>query len=201
YLSLVFKASDAVAGAFGIFDTGLLGIISGLVAGVLADYLFKSSTRMMGIALLITAIGTLAVRLLPVGDGMMWPAMILLMVMAFGIFMGKAVLLAPVAELNLPEHVNGSAMAVGSFLAYASIFWANPLTAGIIEKHRGNAYVGYHQIFMITLVVALGGSMCAFALDLMNMRVKKRDRQAVGIHAVGDVATSPAEPSTVSLRR
>ncbi|GAE69158.1 hypothetical protein JCM18909_2347 [Cutibacterium acnes JCM 18909] len=41
--------------------------------------------------------------------------MILLMVMAFGIFMGKAVLLAPVAELNLPEHVNGSAMAVGSF--------------------------------------------------------------------------------------
>ena len=201
YLSLVFKASDAVAGAFGIFNTGLLGIISGLVAGVLADYLFKSSTRMMGIALLITAIGTLAVRLLPVGDGMMWPAMILLMVMAFGIFMGKAVLLAPVAELNLPEHVNGSAMAVGSFLAYASIFWANPLTAGIIEKHRGNAYVGYHQIFMITLVVALGGSMCAFALDLMNMRVKKRDRQAVGIHAVGDVATSPAEPSTVSLRR
>ena len=158
YLSLVFKASDAVAGAFGIFNTGLLGIISGLVAGVLADYLFKSSTRMMGIALLITAIGTLAVRLLPVGDGMMWPAMILLMVMAFGIFMGKAVLLAPVAELNLPEHVNGSAMAVGSFLAYASIFWANPLTAGIIEKHRGNAYVGYHQIFMITLVVALVGS-------------------------------------------
>ena len=54
---------------------------------------------------------------------------------------------------------------------------------------------------MITLVVALVGSMCAVALDLMNMRVKKRDRQAVGIHAVGDVATSPAEPSTVSLRR
>jgi len=85
-------------------------------------------------------------------------------------------------------------MAVGSFLAYASIYWANPLTARIIEKHRGNAYVGYRQIFMITLVVALGGSMCEFALDLMNMRVKKRDRQAVGIHAVGDVATSPAEP-------
>jgi hypothetical protein len=54
---------------------------------------------------------------------------------------------------------------------------------------------------MITLVVALVGSMCAVALDLMNMRVKKRDRQAVGIHAVGDAATSPAELGTVSLRR
>ena len=110
--------------------------------------------------------------------------MILLMVMALGIFMGKAVLLAPVAELNLPEHINGSAMAVGSFLVYASIFWANPLTARIVEKHRGNAYVGYHQIFMITLVVALVGSMCAFALDLMNTRAKKRDVQAAGIDEV-----------------
>ncbi|GAE78322.1 hypothetical protein JCM18918_4276 [Cutibacterium acnes JCM 18918] len=135
YLSLVFKASDAVAGAFGIFNTGLLGIISGLVAGVLADYLFKSSTRMMGIALLITAIGTLAVRLLPVGDGMMWPAMILLMVMAFGIFMGKAVLLAPVAELNLPSTSMGLRWRWDHFFGVCLDLLANPLTAGIIEKN------------------------------------------------------------------
>lgn len=180
YLSLVFKASDAAAGAFGIFNTGLVGIFAGLVAGLLADYLFKSSTRMMAVALPITAVGTLAVRLLPAGDAMMWPAMLLLMVMAFGIFMGKAVLLAPVAELGLPEHINGSAMAVGSFLVYASIFWANPLTAGIVEANRENAYAGYQQIFMVTLAVALVGAACAFVLDIMNTRAQRRERSLAG---------------------
>lgn len=41
YLSLVYEASAAQAGAFGIFNTGLVGIFAGLVAGLLADYVFK----------------------------------------------------------------------------------------------------------------------------------------------------------------
>lgn len=135
YLSLVFNATDAQSGAFGIFNTGLVGIFAGVVSGLVADYLFKSSTRMMAAALALTAIGVGLVYILPQG-GSIWVAMFLLMVMALGIFMGKAVILAPIAELHLPEEINGSAMAVGSFLVYASIFWANPMTAAIVESHR-----------------------------------------------------------------
>ena len=131
YLSLVFHATDAQSGAFGIFNTGLVGIFAGVVSGLVADYLFKSSTRMMAFALALTAVGVGLVYLLPQG-GSIWVAMGLLIVMAMGIFMGKAVILAPIAELHLPEEINGSAMAVGSFLVYASIFWANPMTAGIV---------------------------------------------------------------------
>lgn len=115
YLSLVFNATDAQSGAFGIFNTGLVGIFAGVVSGLVADYLFKSSTRMMAAALALTAIGVGLVYILPQG-GSIWVAMFLLMVMALGIFMGKAVILAPIAELHLPEEINGSAMAVGSFL-------------------------------------------------------------------------------------
>jgi len=173
YLSLVFNATDAQSGAFGIFNTGLVGIFAGVVSGLVADYLFKSSTRMMAAALALAAIGVGLVYILPQG-GSIWVAMFLLMVMALGIFMGKAVILAPIAELHLPEEINGSAMAVGSFLVYASIFWANPMTAAIVESHRETPHVGYQQIFLITLCVALIGAFCAILLDRINARVLLR---------------------------
>lgn len=128
---------------------------------------------MMAAALALTAIGVGLVYIFPQG-GSIWVAMFLLMVMALGIFMGKAVILAPIAELHLPEEINGSAMAVGSFLVYASIFWANPMTAAIVESHRETPHVGYQQIFLITLCVALVGAFCAILLDRINARVLLR---------------------------
>lgn len=47
------------------------------------------------------------------------------MVMAFGVH-GKAVILAPIAQFKLPAEINGSAMSIGSFMAYAPVLWANP---------------------------------------------------------------------------
>lgn len=152
-----------------------MGILAGLISGLLADYLFKSSTCMLGVALIVVALGTGLVYLLPASTNM-WPAMLLLIVMAFGVFMGKAVILAPIAELHLPEQINGSAMAVGSFLVYASIFWANPMTSSIVEANREHAHEGYQQIFLMTLVIALVGAACAFALDRANARVLSRQK-------------------------
>lgn len=186
YVKLVYNASDAAAGAFGIFNTGFIGIVAGLVSGLIADYVFKSSTMMMGVALTLTAVGAGLVYLLPHDPSMMWPAMILLMIMAAGIFMGKAVILAPIAELHLPEEINGSAMAVGSFLVYASIFWGNPMTAGIVERHKDNAYVGYQQIFLITLAVAVVGALCAFTLLAINRRIEAKTAHAAA-------STAPVE--------
>ena len=162
YLTLVFNASEALSGAFGIINTGFMGIIGGAVAGYLADYFFKSSTKMLGAALCLTAAGSLLVYLLPAGSGM-WMSVILLMIMSIGIFMGKAVILAPIAEMNLPESINGSAMAVGSFFSFASILWAPIFNAKFIEGSYGPAQ-GYKYIFFTTMIVALIGALCAFLL-------------------------------------
>lgn len=89
--------------------------------------------------------------------------------------MGKAVILAPIAELDLPDSINGSAMAVGSFLAYASIFWGNPLTAGLVERAGDNPTAGYQQVFMITIAVALVGASAAWTLDIINRRAARAD--------------------------
>lgn len=175
YLTRVYQASTAQASTFGIFSTGFVGIIAGLVAGVLADYIFKSSTTMMAVALTVIAIGVGVVYLLPVSDSMMWPAMIFLIVMAFGVFLGKSVILAPIAELHLPEDINGSAMSVGSFLVYAPVIWANYSTSNIIDSHAADPAAGYHIIFLITLCVAAVGAACAYALVFSNRRSKAKE--------------------------
>lgn len=191
YLILVFKATPAQAGAFGIFNTGLVGIFAGLVSGLVADYVFKSSTRMMGLALSVIALGVGLIYVLPSGN--IWLAMGLLIVMAFGTFLGKSVILAPIAELHLPEEINGSAMAVGSLLVYASIFWGNPTTAGIVEAHRDNPEVGYKIIFLITLIVALVGAVCAFLLDRINTRILAKENAQADTPATAPGVAAAAE--------
>lgn len=162
FLKLVFNASDAVSGVFGIVNTGLMGIIGGALAGYLADYVFKSSTKMLGSALLLSALGSFLVYLLPQSAGI-WTSVCLLMLMSIGVFMGKAVILATIAELDLPSAINGSAMAVGSFFAYASIFWAPILNAKFIEGASGAA-AGYKYVFITNALVSILGALCAFAL-------------------------------------
>lgn len=174
YLDKVYHVSTGVSAAFGIFNTGGVGILAGLVSGFVADYLFKSSTTMMGVALGVITVASGLVYLLPNSQGAMWPAIILLMAMSFGVFMGKAVILAPIAELHLPEGINGSAMAVGSFLVYASIFWANPMNGRLLDANKGQEYVAYQQVFLITLVVAAIGTACAFGLAYTNHRKFKK---------------------------
>lgn len=170
YLSLVFNASEALSGTFGIINTGFMGIIGGALAGYLADYLFKSSTKMLAVALGLTSLGSLLVYILPKESGM-WISVVLLMVMSIGVFMGKAVMMAPIAELNLDESISGSAMSVGSFLAYASIFWAPIINAKFIEASYGPAQ-GYKYVFLTTVIVAAVGAICAFLLINYKKKAK-----------------------------
>lgn len=181
YLRIVYHASEGISGAFGIFNTGLVGVFAGLIAGTAADYLFKSSTVMMGVSLTVTAIGAALVYVLPVNESMMWTSMVLLMIMAFGVFMGKAVILAPIAELHLPSTINGSAMAVGSLLAYASVFWANPMNGKLLDRATAAANEGaaYSQIFLITILVSIIGAVCAFMLARINHRIKQSQLRAL----------------------
>ena len=178
YLKLVYDMSTAQSSAFGIFNTAAVGILAGVVAGFLADYVFKSSTTMMAVALATITIAAGIVYLLPNDRAYLWPAMILLIVMAFGVFLGKSVILAPIAELHLPEGINGSAMAVGSFLVYASIFWANPMNGRLLDQYKGQEYLAYQQVFLITLVVAAIGAACAIALMFLNKRYAAADEKA-----------------------
>lgn len=174
YLTQVFNISTGLAGAFGIFNTGLVGIFAGVISGVLADYVFKSSTKMMAISLGAVVVACAVVLVLPVTPAMLWPILIMLIVVSIATFLGKSVILAPVAELNLPDEINGSAMSVGSFLAYASIFWAYTLNGSLVDN-AVNPADGYRTIFIITAAVALVGCAAAGILAVVNSRMARKE--------------------------
>ena len=190
YLKEVFGVSTGVAAAFGAFNTGLVAIIAGVVSGVVADYLFKSSTRMMAVALGFVTAACALVLLLPISGAGFWPIVGLLVLVALATFLGKSVILAPIGELELPEEIDGSAMAVGSFVAYASILWGYNLNGRLLDSYAADPAAGYRIIFIITAVVAAVGCLAAVALDRAN---RQADREAQALQTVADSQAAQGE--------
>lgn len=183
YLTEVFRVSTAMAAAFGIFNTGLVGIFAGVVSGLLADYVFRSSTKMIAVSLAMVVAAAVIVLLLPVSSAMIWPILILLVIVSIATFLAKSVILAPIAELNLPEGISGSAMSVGSFLAFASIFWAYTLNGSVLDANAADPEAGCRFIFMITAGVALVRALAAGSLAVINRRIATK-------HAILDAQSS-----------
>lgn len=168
YLQAVFGLSTSQAALFGIINTGAMGVVAGLVAGTLSDFLFKSSVKMMVFALGLTSVCLAAATVLPKEPSMLMANIALLMAFSFSIFLAKGIILAPIAEAGVPKEYSGSAMSIGSFAAYASVFWAYALNGWIIDSHDDIA--AYQTIFTIGLVVALCGMLCASLLMLLKKR-------------------------------
>ena len=177
YVQQVFGASTAVAAAFGIFNVGLIAMLAGIISGVTADYVFKSSTRMMMVALGFVAVACGIILTLPVTAAMIVPIVGLLIMVALATFLGKSVILAPIGELELPEEIDGSAMAVGSLLAYASILWGYNVNGRILDSYAGgDPAPGYRIIFMITAIAAGLGCVTAVVLDRVNRSAAEREQ-------------------------
>lgn len=168
YLQAVYHISQTQASLFGILNTGAMGVVAGLISGFISDFVFKSSSKMMFAALLLTLISLLGVLVIPKNSGTLVLSIILLMVFSFAIFLAKGIILAPITEADVPEEYSGSSMSIGSFAAYAPVFWAYGLNGAIIDSH--NAIAAYQLIFLIGVVVAGFGAIAAFTLMLVNKK-------------------------------
>jgi predicted MFS family arabinose efflux permease len=171
YLQAVFNISQAQASIFGIINTGAMGVVTGLISGTISDYVFKSSSKMMFVSLALTAIALVLTLIMPKSENMLMANIILLMLFSFSIFLSKGIILAPITEANVPKDYSGSSMSVGSFAAYAPVFWVYGLNGKIIDTY--DPIVAYQKIFTIGVVVALAGMVCAFILLMMNNKNKK----------------------------
>ncbi|MGF1683888.1 MFS transporter [Photobacterium minamisatsumaniensis] len=177
YLQAVFGLTTSQAAMFGIINTGAMGVVAGLVAGSISDFVFKSSTKMMMFALGLTALCLLGTILMPKTEGMLMMNMILLMAFSFSIFLAKGIILAPVAEAGVPKECSGAAMSVGSFAAYASVFWAYALNGWIIDTF--DKVEAYQMIFGIGLTVSAAGMVCAGILLMVKRRQNTQENTQV----------------------
>lgn len=128
------------------------------------------------VALGIVAVACNIILVLPVASSMIGPIVCLLVLVALATFLGKSVILAPIGELELPEEIDGSAMAVGSLLAYASVLWGYNLNGHILDSYASDPATGYRIIFMITAIAAGLGCITAVVLDRANRRAARLER-------------------------
>ncbi|MCE5727855.1 MFS transporter [Staphylococcus pseudintermedius] len=171
YLQKTFDLSTTQTALFGIFNTGLMGVLMGVSAGIISDYVFKSSSKMIFVALLLSSIILLGVVFI---KGSLFVSMALLIAFSVTTFLAKSVILAPIAEFDIPKKYAGSAMSVGSFAAYAPIFWVYTMNGKLLDAHQDNVVEAYRIIFEIGIIVAFLGSVCTLILLMLN---RKSNRQ------------------------
>ncbi|EJD5745585.1 MFS transporter [Staphylococcus pseudintermedius] len=171
YLQKTFDLSTTQTALFGIFNTGLMGVLMGVSAGIISDYVFKSSSKMIFAALLLSSIILLGVVFI---KGSLFVSMALLIAFSVTTFLAKSVILAPIAEFDIPKKYAGSAMSVGSFAAYAPIFWVYTMNGKLLDAHQDNVVEAYRIIFEIGIIVAFLGSVCTLILLMLN---RKSSRQ------------------------
>lgn len=172
YLQAVFGISRGQAALFGIINTGAMGVLSGAIAGLLADYVFKSSAKMIFVSLVMTFATLGLTMMIPKTPDKIGLSIALLMLFSFSIFLAKSVILAPVAEAGISEKYSGSAMSIGSFATYAPVFWAYSLNGQIIDKFMAGE--AYQIIFKIGTAVAFLGVISSLLLVIVSERAKKQ---------------------------
>lgn len=170
YLQKTFDLSTTQTALFGIFNTGLMGVLMGVSAGIISDYVFKSSSKMIFAALLLSSLILLGVVFI---KGNLFVSMALLIAFSVTTFLAKSVILAPIAEFDIPKKYAGSAMSVGSFAAYAPIFWVYTMNGKLLDAHQDNVVEAYRIIFEIGIVVAFLGSVCTLILLMLNRKSKR----------------------------
>lgn len=162
YLQAIYHITSTETSLFGILNTGAVGVLAGVISGSLSDFVFKSSSKMMFTALLITFLSLLLIRIIPNQQSMLTISIILLIIFSFAIFLAKSIILAPLTEIGISDKYSGSAMSVGSFVAYAPVFWVYSLNGSIIDHN--NSVQAYQHIFSIGTTVAAIGVITSFIL-------------------------------------
>lgn len=127
YFVRVYGMDPEFAALYATVNAIFLGLGGGLAGGLVADKVFKSSAKTLGATLFGGAIFLSILAFLPAQKHNVYVAFALISVFVFLTMMAKGIQQAPVAELNLPNSIVGSAMSVNSFLAFACILWAPTL--------------------------------------------------------------------------
>lgn len=88
YLQSVYHLTTAQTAFFGVINTALMGVIAGVIAGVISDFVFKSSAKMIGVALLASAVILIVIVYFKIGTQL---SIVLLVILSLTTFLSKSV--------------------------------------------------------------------------------------------------------------
>ena len=195
YLNELYALPALAVSIFGIASTSGGRIAVALPSGFIADRYLGGPSGGMGVALILVAILAMCMTTLPGGDGSMWPAISLMLTIAFLIFFMRSLYFAPFGEMGLPPRFSGSVIAIAAFIIYLPTSFAYLLWGVLLDSNHG--IQGYQYMFTVLAIVAVSGWLLARNLN-KRIRSGANKRIAAKIQAMDASLGLQGEEKTLS---
>lgn len=181
YLNEIYALPVLAVSIFGIASTSGGRIAIALPSGFIAQRFFGGPTGGIGFGLVLVTLLTLSMLVLPVAPNTMWPAMTLMLLIAFVVFFMRPLYFAPFGEMGLPPRFSGSVIAIAAFIIYLPTSFAYLLWGVLLDSNEGAA--GYRIMFALLALVAIIGWFLAHNLK-KRIHSGAAERIAEKIHAM-----------------
>lgn len=173
FLSDVYLLPAALVGVYGIINQYALKMLGGPIGGFITDKVLHSATRYLSICFVIVAVALGIFSVLPHQSMSVILGMAITLSISALLFSMRAIFFAPMAEVQVPREITGSAMSIGSFVGYLPGAFMYTVYGGILDKVPGVA--GYRIVFTVMAGFAIVG--CLLSLYILKV-IKKQRAQA-----------------------
>ena len=170
YTTEIYEASTGTAAILSAIRTYGIGIFGALIAGIIADKA-GSTTKVIAVSFVLIAAGLMSFFIAPIGHQYLWIAVIIMLLVAFVIFIPRGIYFAIIDEIGIPVKYTGAAVGVASFIGYSPDMFAYSVIGSWLDNHPG--IEGFHRAFVFMSVISLVG----FVLSIITFKYIKKHKK------------------------
>lgn len=156
FLTAVVGISPDASGVFAIIRTYVFLILA-LVGGIIADKIFKSTTKWMLVVFLVTAVIIGGMFIMPENVGALFVSCYTLLPAAL-VQMSYPLKYSVIGEIGIPQTLLGTATGLAAFAGALPDLFLGPIIGTLIDV-RGNE--AYYILFGILIALLIVGCVCA----------------------------------------
>ncbi|MGO1043164.1 MFS transporter [Clostridioides difficile] len=169
YLSEVYVMPMTLVSALSIIRTYVIKMGASPVAGVITDKV-GSSIRVMFVGFILMTISTAAYLVIPKSAGLIWIAVINMIILSVILFGFRGIYFASVSESNISLETTGAVVGFASFIGFSPDAFYYTIAGNWLDKY---GQTGYTYIFILSVVCAVIGIFATYALNKINKKENK----------------------------
>lgn len=168
-----FNLSPAVSGLVAVLVCSGVGSAASFFGGIISDKVFKSPSRMIKYLLYMLFISTLFMALLPKTPDFLVSSITALSLISALVYMLRGLTFAPVAEMGIPQSMNGASVSIISFIVFSPGLWMHMVNGKLLDIFSNDIPRAYGVMFSMCLAA---NSLAIFSAHRLDKRLKKNRR-------------------------
>ncbi|MGL5254169.1 MAG: MFS transporter [Brevinema sp.] len=168
-----FNLNSATAGIIALVSNSVIGALSCLFSGILADKLFKSPSRMIKYTLYALLVVVMFLLFLPKSPLYIASCIIAICLMAAVVYSLRGLTFAPLAEIGIEQEHSGAALSIASFISLSPGLWMHMFNGRMLDIFKENILMAYNIMFILCTFLNILAIISSHRLD----RVLKKKHQ------------------------